>query len=231
VYTRHIPAAATAAPPRVHVYIDGDGIPWLGGRIPAGDPTPRYPLALSLMTQDTHPSIYLGRPCYHGLARDVHCGSERWTSGRYGADVVDSMAAALTAMLSTMGNPAVTLIGHSGGGVLALWLADAVPAADTVITIGANLDIDAWTSHHGWLPLHGSKNPARHAAWRPDVRQIHLAGARDEVVPLDVTEAFLPSAPSASLHVFDTFDHVCCWVRDWPVILSEHASGRAADSR
>src|SRR6266545_4164343 len=51
----------------LHIYLDGDGTPWERGR-PAPDPTPRAPLVLRLMALDPAPRVYLGRPCYHGLA-------------------------------------------------------------------------------------------------------------------------------------------------------------------
>jgi len=48
-----------------HVYIEGDGMPWIRRHIVATDPTPSKPLMLRLMAQDPHPAIYLGRPCYY----------------------------------------------------------------------------------------------------------------------------------------------------------------------
>src|SRR5262245_12603123 len=79
---------------RVHVYLDADGTPWLGG-LPASDPTPRRPLILALMARDPAARLYLGRPCYHGLASAPGCTDALWTSARYSVRVVDSMAAAL----------------------------------------------------------------------------------------------------------------------------------------
>ena len=64
----------------LHVYLDGDGTPWLRRTLVAADPTPRNPLVLELMAQDPNPAIYLGRPCYHGQSASSVCSSEWWTS-------------------------------------------------------------------------------------------------------------------------------------------------------
>ena len=77
----------------LHVYLDGDGTPMLGS-YPAADPTPRDPLVLDLMALDSTPSIYVGRPCYHGLS-GAPCSPSLWTSGRYSEPVVASMAAGI----------------------------------------------------------------------------------------------------------------------------------------
>src|SRR5690242_9642986 len=43
----------------LHVYIEGDGTPFIHSYIVAADPTPRTPLMLHLMALDPDPSIYL----------------------------------------------------------------------------------------------------------------------------------------------------------------------------
>src|SRR5262249_21147806 len=53
----------------LHVYIDGDGTPDIGG-YPSTDPTSRNPLMLRLLDLDPGPAVLLGRPCYEGLADD-----------------------------------------------------------------------------------------------------------------------------------------------------------------
>lgn len=53
---------------------------------------------LRLMALDPAPSVYLGRPCYHGLA--APCRARRsFGRARYSARVLDSMAAALRSLL------------------------------------------------------------------------------------------------------------------------------------
>ena len=63
----------------LHVYLDGDGTPWNPDG-PSADPTPRNTLVLDLMRLDHGSSLYLGRPCYHGLVDHVGCVPALWTS-------------------------------------------------------------------------------------------------------------------------------------------------------
>lgn len=194
----------------LHVYIEGDGTPWVRRTRIAGDPTPREPLALRLMEQDRAFSAYVGRPCYWGLARSENCEPRLWTSARYSREVVDSMRAVIRGLLDEHGSRQLVLIGHSGGGTLAMLLAPRFEETTAVITIAANLDVDAWTSLHRYLPLHESLNPMELPPLPPRIRQMHLAGGKDDNVPPRLI---------ANAIVFPHFDHHCCWVREWPRIL------------
>ena len=109
--------------------------------------------------------------------------------------------------------------GYSGGGTLAVLLASRVPQSVAVITVAANLDIDAWTDLHGDRPLVGSLNPARQPSLPDRVVQIHYAGGRDRVVPVEIVRRGVTGA--GRLVVEPEFDHVCCWAASWPRILGE----------
>jgi pimeloyl-ACP methyl ester carboxylesterase len=200
----------------LHVYLDGDGTPWDSGG-PSVDPTPRNTLVLDLMRLDGSPSLYLGRPCYHGLVDDVGCVPALWTSERYSDRVVSSMAAALTRHLSARGVERLAFIGYSGGGSLAVLLASRFTQTVAVVTVAANLDIDAWASHHRYLPLAGSLNPASQPPLPRPVYRRHYVGARDSVVPPEIVAR--GSTHHDEVVVVPDFDHVCCWPRLWPSII------------
>ena len=204
----------------LHVYIDGDGTPWHGDR-PAADPTPRNPLVLKLMRLDENPSLYLGRPCYHGLADDPGCRSALWTSDRYSDAVVSSMAAALRPHLASDPAERLAFIGYSGGGALAMLLAPRFPGATAVITVASNLDTDAWTEHHRYLRLTGSLNPAAQPPLPQQLYQRHYVGGRDRVVPAETLSGVF--VDRATVVLVPGFDHVCCWPRLWPSILADLA--------
>ena len=70
------------------------------------------------------------------------------------------MAAALSDILQRRPYQGLVLIGYSGGGVLAMLLAEQFPATQAVVTVAGNLDTDAWAIEHGYSPLRGSLNPA-----------------------------------------------------------------------
>ena len=202
---------------RLHVYLDHDGTPWLGDT-PAADPTPRNTLMLQLLALDPSPALYLGRPCYLGLGTDASCRPELWTSARYSEPVVSSMAAAIEHLIAAGGFSEIVLVGYSGGGAIAMLLAARIPQTVAVVTVAANLDIDAWADHQGWPRLTGSLNPAR-VAQPVGILRWHYAGARDTTVPAEVIQRAAP--PGDRVVVVAEYDHVCCWAEQWPSVLQE----------
>lgn len=225
-------APSTASPQ--YVFIEGDGLPWRrnGSQI-SPDPTPHHALALALAIRTPGSRLYLGRPCYFSAIHDPACNPRVWTSERFSAAVVASMAAVVNDYCATRCHGGVVLVGYSGGGVLAVLMASQVPATVAVVTIAADLDIDAWAGWHRYAALQGSLNPANLPPLPSRIRQWHLVGDRDRVVPPAVSRRYLDRVPADYVWHFPTFDHVCCWVQRWPELFSriEAAMGRAsADS-
>lgn len=212
----------SAAGRTLHVYLDGDGTPWLGGH-PAVDPTPREPLVLDLLALDPAPAVYLGRPCYHGLGGEAGCAPALWTSARYSEAVVASVAAAARRVLAAREAERVVWLGYSGGGVLAVLLAARVPETAGVITVAANLDVEAWADAQRASPLRGSLNPARQPPLAPQLYQRHYVGGRDRAVPVEVTRRGMTGG--GALVVVPDYDHRCCWSRLWPTVLSDLGQG------
>lgn len=198
----------------LHVYLDGDGTPR------NADPTSRNPLILSLMKQDSSASILVGRPCYHQITPSKRCDESLWTSKRYSQEVVDSMTAALNHWLEKHPAQKITLFGYSGGGTLAVLIADKIPAVQSVITLAANLDVDGWSQAHGYLPLSESLNPIRQKKLPERIKQIHLAGAEDDNVLPRLIQAY-SEQQKADYRLFAGFDHQCCWAEIWQKILQD----------
>lgn len=207
----------------LHVYLEGDGTPWVRKRVAAADPTPRTPLMLELMMLDPAPSLYLGRPCYHGLNKAKACTPDMWTDKRYSEAVVASMSAALDRLSSDY--HALVLLGYSGGGTLAMLLAERQPKTETVITVAANLDTGRWAALHKQQFLAGSLNPATRPPLPPRIRQMHFAGAMDDNVPPMLVRDAIAQQQGAIFRIFPEQDHSCCWRDVWKEILG----GLAAD--
>jgi hypothetical protein len=206
------------------VFLEGDGAPWRGGVAPSEDPTTSHPVALEMLLRTPGAGAYVGRPCYHRL-EDPRCTSDDWTHGRYSEAVVSSMADAVRQAAMLLDARGLEIVGYSGGGVLAVLIAERLDGVEGLTTIGANLDIDAWTAHHRYLPLERSLNPARSERAHP-WREVHLQGARDTRVPPATTAEYFARYPNAQRRIIDDFDHVCCWVEAWPQLLAEDPESR-----
>ncbi|MGD8912097.1 MAG: alpha/beta fold hydrolase [Candidatus Thiodiazotropha sp.] len=204
----------------LHVYLGGDGTPWIGGFIIASDPTPRKPVVLKLMAMDESPSLVLGRPCYHGYSKQQPCMSDYWTSGRYAEEVIDSMAKALRKLMRDYGHTELHLIGFSGGGSLAMLMAERLPETQSIVTVAANLDIETWAEFHGYDPLDDSQNPQSMSPLPATIRQYHLAGGRDRNVPPNIIRDALSNQPDSQFILFKEFTHGCCWGEIWRKVLA-----------
>lgn len=201
------------------VFLEGDGLPWEDGMRPSEDPTTRQPVALELLKRTPGRVGYITRPCYHEL-RDEKCTADRWTGGRYSEEIVAAMAAAVDDAARRANASEVVLIGYSGGGVLAVLIAERLTNVRAVITIAANLDIDAWTRHHGYLRLSESLNPSlsvREHRWV----EMHYQGARDTEVPPATTQAYFERYSSARREAIADYGHVCCWLKAWPKLIEQ----------
>ncbi len=206
----------------LHVYLDGDGTPWVRKGVAAADPTPRSLLTLDLMALDAAPALYLGRPCYHGMNNAQACTPVLWTDGRYSETVVASMAAALDRLSEEYRT--LVLIGYSGGGTLAMLMTERLPKTETLVTVAANLDTQRWTTLHRQPPLSGSLNPASRPPLPSHIRQMHFAGGKDDNVPPALVRDAISQQRGAVFTVFTDQDHACCWRVVWPQILGRVAS-------
>ncbi len=201
----------------VHVYIEGDGVAWQWRYFVKSDPTPRKALMLNLMSKDKGNTLYIGRPCYFGMVLDDQCNADYWTFSRFSEKVVLSMVEVIAQRTQQFRN--IVLMGHSGGGALALLVAEKLPKVTAVVTLAGNIDTDAWTSHHRYTKLYGSINPATRAPLPASIRQLHLVGGNDTVIPPKLVKQWMLKQPSASLWEVPENTHLCCWADQWPEVL------------
>jgi pimeloyl-ACP methyl ester carboxylesterase len=218
-YAHVIYRNVAAAPARaLHVYIEGDGKPYVDRDTIARDPTPDNPVMLRLMALDDAPSLYLGRPCYFGLHAAAECSAIDWTIGRFSEDVVGSMAAVAESVRGEVSARRLVLIGHSGGAAIAALLARRLSHVDALITIGGNLDTGAWTELHDYAPLTLSLNPSDQPL-RSVPTVLHLVGAEDDVTPPDFVVEAARRLDRGRVRVVERAGHACCWEQLWPSVL------------
>jgi len=194
-----------------HVYIDGDGRPWRGRYVISPDPTTANPLMLRLMAKDASPSIYLGRPCYHGMVSESACQAWVWTHGRYSEAVVTSMAAALNELIQRQQIEELTLIGHSGGGTLAMLLAEHLQQTKMLVSIAGNMDINQWSLKHGYSHLSGSLNPVDRPMLPQSITQFHFMGMQDENVSLEPVQRLKNTHPNLNYIKVESAGHESGW--------------------
>jgi len=209
----------------LNVYLEGDGVPWISPQRISADPTSRSPVMLPLMAMDNNPAVYIGRPCYLGFSSDPGCDAVLWTFSRYSQQVVDSMTEVIRQILSRDEYTSVRLFGHSGGGTLAMLIAQGLPETRVVVTLAGNLDVDAWVEYHDYTPLLGSLDPAKEAELNPAIYQLHLQASNDEVVPPRLAKKWLAQQTHSDTCLYPEFDHRCCWGNIWPKVLAQISHG------
>ncbi|MBF0215291.1 MAG: alpha/beta hydrolase [Magnetococcales bacterium] len=212
------------------VYLEGDGLAWLDRNRLSPDPTPIDSPVVPMLLRDPAPKVlYLARPCQYvgGLASG--CAPKYWSTHRYAPEVVTALSQAIDRAKGRLGVRQIGLIGYSGGGVIAALLAAARDDVAWWITVAANLDLTAWTRHHGVSSMPASRDPVDFVARLARLPQAHFMGGRDRQVPESVTRAFLdrlpPGTPLQS-RVLADFDHGCCWSEAWPTLLDSVAFRR-----
>lgn len=218
--------AKIAASDMLTIYIEGDGLAWLTRSQASSDPTPRNPVGLQLALR--HPygaAAYLARPCQYVEAQEAQaCEQGYWTDRRFSPEVVSASNRAIDLLKQRASASRLTLIGYSGGGAVAALVAAKRQDVVRLITVAGNLDHRAWTALHRVPPLEGSLNPADAWAALQAIQQLHFVGGKDEIISVGVVESYLARFPPGhrpEMQIIPGFDHTCCWVEQWPDILTK----------
>ena len=205
---------------RLIVFIEGDGLAWLGRGQASQNPTPIHPIGLNLAI--SHPqegAVYLARPCQFEVTNHRACAKRYWTSHRFGEEVIAAFDHAIDALKARFEARHVVLVGYSGGGAIAALLGARRQDVSGFVTIAGNLDHLTWTRWHRVSPLAGSLNPVEFVEGLSATPQVHFIGGRDTIVPSVLVDGFLARQSvwvDGRVRRLPDFDHDCCWVESWP---------------
>lgn len=206
-------------------YIEGDG--FLGGRgYISSDPTPRDLMLLNLAFLDKRPNVvYIARPCqFTDPESDPKCSGTYWLDKRMSEEVIFSVNEVINK--TNISGEKFSLVGFSGGGGVAVLIAARNEKVKDVLTVAANLDHEAFTDFHSKIrsvsPMDGSLNPINFAFKVRNVPQLHLAGGKDERVPVSITEKYVKACSSSCVKskIFPKNTHSSGWKELWPEILN-----------
>jgi pimeloyl-ACP methyl ester carboxylesterase len=205
------------------VYLEGDGRAIVNGR-PSADPTPNTPQALDLALQDPAPSVlYLARIGQYMPAYATDANSPLWSDRRLAPEVVAAASDAIDLAKSASGALFLHLVGYSGGGGLAVLLAERRGDVLTLVTVAGLLDTEWWVQTRGYRPLTGSLNPADRLESILNVPQIHFYGTLDRVIPPEMSRVFAAKGTFTRLSRMGVeTDHYNGWTRAWGDLLERY---------
>jgi predicted esterase len=205
------------------VYLEGDGRGVVRGRV-TQDPTPGQPLSYELASADPAPAVlYLARI---GQYQPTQTGQEfqpYWSDKRLAEEAVSSADLAIDEAKRRLGARHIHLVGYSGGGGLALLLAQRRTDVASLVTVAGLLDTHWWVREKNYHPLTGSLNPADHAALLAALPQVHFYGSFDPIIPGAMSGHFQSLAPFARFQRVEVqTNHWKNWAEWWPDLLRLH---------
>ena len=160
----------------LHIYIEGDGRAYTANGYPSSNPTPKHSLMRQMAFADTAENVaYVARPCQ--FVKDPVCTPADWTTARFSARAVQSMASALQTLAA---GRAIEMYAHSGGALLSGLVIVQYPQLPVQkwTTYAGLLNHTSWTARMKLAPLSGSLDLTQ----LPDVPQVHYAGEKDRVI-------------------------------------------------
>tara|TARA_R110001599_G_scaffold185680_1_gene379920 strand:+ start:2964 stop:3740 length:777 start_codon:yes stop_codon:yes gene_type:complete len=215
----------------VIVFIEGDGRPWQQYNRIAFEPTPDKPLLLEWFLATDYSSIYLGRPCYFDL-NDQHCSPYWYTHGRYSEPVVESLVQILQKIFT---DTKLVLVGHSGGGTLAVLIAEKMNNVDAVVTIAGNLQVNTWSNYHHYSPLQGSMDPMLRKGLAENIQQVHFYSPFDTVIQAQWIKEYSAKQLNSRVIELPVHGHDYAWKEFYPMFhkvlfeMNSHKTGAIID--
>lgn len=197
----------------INIYIEGDGLSWISRNQISSNPTPINPISLKLMLNDTKSNcnIYIARPCQY-INSNI-CEEKYWTNERFSKKIIDSYNEVLTTIKKEFSNSKFEIVGYSGGAAISLLVANGRDDVKSIITIAGNLDIEKWVKIQNILPLNGSLNPADFSKNLENIKQHHLIGSNDKIIPKEIFFSYQSRFENKEFISYSIHNatHNCCW--------------------
>ena len=205
------------------VYIEGDGRGVVRGRVTA-DPTPTRAMGFELAASDPAPAVlYLARVGQFQPSQTGQKYQAYWSNKRLSEESVQAADQAVSEAKSRLGAKRVHLVGYSGGGGLAILLAERRSDVVTLATVAGLLDTSWWVREKNFQPLEGSLNPADLAPLLAAVPQVHFYGSEDAIIPPGMSAHFKTLAPFTNFRRVEVgTNHWKGWPEMWPGLLRNY---------
>jgi len=205
------------------VYIEGDGRGVVRGRVTA-DPTPTRAMGLELASSDPAPVVlYLARVGQFQPSQTGQKYQAYWSNKRLSEESVQAADRAVSEAKARLGAKRVHLIGYSGGGGLAILLAERRSDVATLATVAGLLDTSWWVREKNFQPLEGSLNPADQAVVLAGLPQVHFYGSEDAIIPPRMSAHFRTLAPFTNFRRVEVgTNHWKGWPELWPGLLRSY---------
>jgi hypothetical protein len=236
-----IPRTVTAEPfklkayERVHtkntnavVYIEDSGNVMVDGTRFEADPTPKYPVALSLASQDSSTNvIYLGRPCQYRMGMvdaKAECPSTYLTTHMFAPDVLQAYDTALNDLKARYQITGFNLVGAGSGGGLATILAAARKDVLTLRTVAGLLDTQTYARAHKLSGFDASYNPIDSVPDLMNMPQHHYVAQFDDVVPNAVYHSYAQAFGNdrcLGYTFVQNVDHTYDWSSNWTAFAKD----------
>lgn len=209
-----VPVGRSGSSDVLRIYIEGDGRAWTTPAQPSLDPTPHSDWFVRLALADPSKAAYLGWPCQY--VHNTACTSRLWTDERFGELVLDAMNGAVEYLKQEVGARQVELVGFSGGGAIALLLAQRRTDVVQVQTLGGNIDPNAWVDFHHLQPLTGSLDVLMHPLDMRALPQRHLVGRYDRIMPPVLARGYVDKVKGPCIEVVEVdAGHARGWEPVW----------------
>ena len=205
------------------IYIEGDGRAWETKYRLSDDPTPLNPVALKLAAVDPADNIaYIARPGQYSISGVPECDSKYWSGFRFAPEVVESINRIIDILKEKSDVKYVELVGYSGGGSIAVFVAAKRTDVIALRTVAGNLNINAFCTYHHVSKFEGSVDPLDFAQKVAHIPQRHFVGSIDKIVPFAIAESFVKMEGDKDcqrITVVDGVSHNDGWQKRWKELL------------